>query len=415
MNRTLALISLITLLAVPLLAADIPVADYNDTVEATIGESDLELDTDGEDNTGNTFTFTINAASTDGTTGSTGSGHVTGATVTVPDLESDLDSAEEDIEAAKDLIDSDPDAAGELLGSATTTQKAVNTIMNTDVTELNTEIGVFDVDELDLSKKDIAKGIDYLEEAKELIADAEDEEDLEKRADLLEDALKLQRKAVELLPEVEKIAEDSDTAEISSASVEEALESATTDAAKEILEAIADAIPAEGTVTIDRSFKTYQVSNTEDTTDKVYRTKIFLTITAGNDLREVIIVEVIPKSVAAEVSEIIFGTSPKVLQEDPIVQWTITDLAKGKTMDLSYVVKSKVLSLDSQTLAKTTGGEGEGPVAEVEGEVEIPTEEKEEEKEIEIPKISPIAIVGIIILVILAIAYYLFKPNLSKK
>jgi hypothetical protein len=63
------------------------------------------------------------------------------------------------------------------------------------------------------------------------------------------------------------------------------------------------------------------------------------------------IVEVIPKSVAADVSELVFSEQPKVLQADPIVEWVLEKVKKGETKDLSYTVKKQLESVESTTLS----------------------------------------------------------------
>jgi len=75
------------------------------------------------------------------------------------------------------------------------------------------------------------------------------------------------------------------------------------------------------------------------------------------------LIEVIPKDVAKNVSEVAFKVQPIILQSDPIVQWTFDALGKGETKDLSYTVNKKLSSITSTSLAAATvSGAAQPPV-----------------------------------------------------
>ncbi len=67
----------------------------------------------------------------------------------------------------------------------------------------------------------------------------------------------------------------------------------------------------------------YKIQN-KDTGAELYRSKIDITLTAPNDMEDVKIIEVIPKTVAASTDDLIFqNPQPIILQKDPVIQWLI--------------------------------------------------------------------------------------------
>lgn len=76
--------------------------------------------------------------------------------------------------------------------------------------------------------------------------------------------------------------------------------------------------------------------------------KVTLKLNPDKDLKNVNIVEAISKSVATSVSEITFlGEQPKVLQADPVVQWTFPVVEKNETKILSYSVAKKIEKIET--------------------------------------------------------------------
>lgn len=145
--------------------------------------------------------------------------------------------------------------------------------------------------------------------------------------------------------------------------VDEAIKAATEEPAKQVLNEIKQAVSSGSSsyVSVSTMVEVFQVK--EETTNKTaFASKITLTIKSDKDLKDVNIVEVIPKSVAASISEVIFlGEQPKVLQADPVVQWEFAEVKKDETKDLSYQVSKKIEKLESQTVAVA-----EAPAPEVE-------------------------------------------------
>lgn len=150
--------------------------------------------------------------------------------------------------------------------------------------------------------------------------------------------------------------------------VDEAIKAATEEPAKQVLNEIKQAVSSGSSshVSVSTTVEVFQVK--EETTDKTaFASKITLTIKSDKDLKDVNIVEVIPKSVAASISEVIFlGEQPKVLQADPVVQWEFAEVKKTETKDLSYQVSKKIEKLESQTVAVA-----EAPAPEVKPESKL--------------------------------------------
>ncbi|MEK6910055.1 MAG: hypothetical protein AABW61_03200, partial [Candidatus Aenigmatarchaeota archaeon] len=123
--------------------------------------------------------------------------------------------------------------------------------------------------------------------------------------------------------------------------------------AKQVLNEIKQAVSSGSSspVSIVTTVEVFEVK--EKTTGKTaFASKITLEIKADKDLKDVNIVEVIPKSVAASILDVIFlGEQPKVLQADPIVQWEFPEVKKDETKDLSYQVPKKIEKIESQTVA----------------------------------------------------------------
>lgn len=122
---------------------------------------------------------------------------------------------------------------------------------------------------------------------------------------------------------------------------------------KQVLEEIKNEISAQQAqaVSIQIKLEVFEVKSPE-TGKSTFVSKVSLTFTAPDTLQNVKIVQVIPKSVAQNVAEVIFGGGqPAVLQADPVVQWSFDSVAEGETKDLSYTVKKKLTSLEATTVA----------------------------------------------------------------
>ena len=193
------------------------------------------------------------------------------------------------------------------------------------------------------------------------------------------------------------------------AAIDAALADASSAEAKAVLEEIKAAVQAGevDALTATVTMTTYKVNN-KDTGDTVYRTKITITIEALSNMENVEIIEVIPKDVAADVSEIIFTTEPIVLQADPIVQWNIPLIASGQSIDLSYYVSKKLTSINDKTIAvgtKSAVPPAEQPPAVTPGEGEGEGEAEE----------GKFPVVGIIIILVIVVLGLLIFFMMRKK
>lgn len=153
--------------------------------------------------------------------------------------------------------------------------------------------------------------------------------------------------------DVSKVAEVVVKEEMSAARVEQALQAVTETKAKEALTEIRNSIVSgsSSSSAIEKKVEVFEVKEkTTGETKKV--SKITLEFKPGKDVKDVKIVEVIPKSVAASIIDVLFtGEKPEVLQADPVVQWKFNEVKAGESKDLSYVVKKEVTKVEMQTVA----------------------------------------------------------------
>ncbi len=135
--------------------------------------------------------------------------------------------------------------------------------------------------------------------------------------------------------------------------VDQVLPTATEPAAQQVLNEIKQAVSSGSSspIAVNVQVEVFEVK--EKTTNKTaFSTKFTLTIEGKEDSKNLKIVEVIPKSVAANVIDVVFqGEQPDVLQADPIVQWTFPTLQSGETKSLSYAVPKKVETVETKTIA----------------------------------------------------------------
>jgi hypothetical protein len=192
-----------------------------------------------------------------------------------------------------------------------------------------------------------------LQEATSLIQQAATTTDPVQQQQLLAQAAELQTSALAALPEIEVTATATDTVTTSVSSLEQALSSATSSEAIAAIQNIQSQLPqSASTVTVTRELTSYTISNKETTDVTVDKTKVVLVLTVTTAMQNVTIVETIPKSVAMDISLVLFpGAIPTILQADPIVSWTFSSVEPGDTKDMSYVVTGKVVSLESTTVA----------------------------------------------------------------
>jgi len=237
--------------------------------------------------------------------------------------------------------------ASEQLETVVGLQEEASVEMTEDV-EIIEALEAVTIEDLGLDETMINEGKELLKSANELIAQAGIEEDVAKKADLLKQASVLQTEALEKLPEVDVVAEETAVAETTKEAIESVKKSATTGEAKRAVEKVEKG----EAVKIEKKLKTYKITNKEVSDKEVYKSKIELKLKAEQEMKDVDIIEDIPKTVASDVNEITFlGEQPTVLQADPIVQWSFDVIKKGEEKDLSYVVDKKLEALESVTVA----------------------------------------------------------------
>ncbi|PIN87928.1 hypothetical protein COV12_01295, partial [Candidatus Woesearchaeota archaeon CG10_big_fil_rev_8_21_14_0_10_32_24] len=121
---------------------------------------------------------------------------------------------------------------------------------------------------------------------------------------------------------------------------------------KTIIEEIQRTIEKKLLIKLDitKNLVTYRVED-PITNNAIFRSKIYLTFTAPEDLTNVNIIEVIPKDITMYASTITFpNEQPQILEEDPVVQWHFDYLAAGETKELSYIVRKRVTEITSTTI-----------------------------------------------------------------
>lgn len=156
----------------------------------------------------------------------------------------------------------------------------------------------------------------------------------------------------------------SDTTTATETTVESALTAATDENAKQALAEIKETVSSSSSNAIQITTKLEVFNITSKQTNKTsVVSKITLTIKAGRDMKDVKVVEIIPKDVASSVASVVFKVQPAILQSDPIVQWTFDSLQNGETKDLSYTVNKKLSSISSTSFAAAKISEAAQPPA----------------------------------------------------
>jgi len=148
-------------------------------------------------------------------------------------------------------------------------------------------------------------------------------------------------------------------------------------------------------LSIIKTLSVYKVTN-KDSGQSIYRTKITVTFTAPNDLKNVKIIETIPHAVVDSIAGIDFlGIKPEILQTDPIFQWSFDSVKKSETKSIDYIIKKKIDKIETITIA-------------------VGEEEKIEKKTF-LP-ITAKAVIGIMVIIIIVLAgLFIYYHYLKKK
>lgn len=125
------------------------------------------------------------------------------------------------------------------------------------------------------------------------------------------------------------------------------------DAAKKTLTDTQSAVSFGSLKAIPVSTTVQSFSVTDKTSGKsVNVSTVSQTVKAKETLQNVKILITVPKDVAKSATELSFpGLKPKVIQDDPIIEWTIAELKAGEQAELAYQVNKKIESIDTRVVA----------------------------------------------------------------
>lgn len=175
---------------------------------------------------------------------------------------------------------------------------------------------------------------------------------------------------------------------------------------------------------------TLNVVKTGTGSSATYKSTFTITIrnNSGSNMEDITIVEVIPKNIASDASQITSLTQFRVLVADPVIEFIIPSLNAGQTGTISYSVNDNVTEAEFQAMS---GAVAKGTVIEA---TPTPVTEEVIEETDTTPNITPdtgstdtgytdaaitkksTAIYWIIGIVILAVVgFFLFKENNNKR
>ncbi|HLD43123.1 MAG TPA: hypothetical protein VJB08_04010 [Candidatus Nanoarchaeia archaeon] len=197
------------------------------------------------------------------------------------------------------------------------------------------------------------------------------------------------------------------------AAVESALQKVTSPEAIAALQSVLNQLQSKEAVgvTVTKTLAVFKVQNKE-TGEELYRSQIIVVFTAPEDMKDVKVIEVILKDVAASSDDLIFpGIKPRILQKDPVLEFAVDVLKKGQTATFDYIVKKQLTEITSSTVA--AGVAVEAP--EAQPEVALPEIKKEEAPPTPPGKLQPSVLIGIIIILAIVIVGLLAYKKKRKK
>lgn len=178
--------------------------------------------------------------------------------------------------------------------------------------------------------------------------------------------------------------------------IDTVLPTATESTAQQVLTEIKQSVStgAASPIAVNVNVEVFEIK--EKTTNKTaFVSKFTLAVEAKSDAKNVKIVEVIPKSLASNVVQVVFkGEQPEVLQADPIVQWIFPTMKEGELRYLSYELPKKVETVETKTIAVAEAVEAPAPA---------PTPA---------PEISSLYIIGLIVAAI--VIFIIYKVFMKK-
>lgn len=210
-------------------------------------------------------------------------------------------------------------------------------------------------------------------------------------------------------------------AEAASSAIEYAVDYlAKTEEAQQALSAIQEAVSSGGASTVQAAggsvSKTIEVvtATNKATKEEVTVSVVKLTVEAKTaDLKNVEVVEVIPKAAASNVNQVTFtGEKPAVLEADPVVKWFFAQVAKGQKKDLSYAINKDIRNIGTSTVA--VQGRAEAAPAAVPAPPEAPAPAAGE-KPGEAKKPTPLnTVVLVVIVAVVVVGGWLFLKGRKK-
>ncbi len=191
-----------------------------------------------------------------------------------------------------------------------------------------------------------------------------------------------------------------------------------TEEAKQALSAIQEAVSSGGatTVAVKKTIEVVKATN-KVTKEEIVVSVVKLSVTApgSQDLKNVEVVEVIPKAAASNVNQVTFkGDQPQVLEADPVVKWFFTQVVKGTTKDLSYTVNKDIRTIGTTTVG--TQGRAEAAPAAPEVPPAPPVGEKEEAAPPVVKKPTPLnTVIMVVVLAVVVVAGWFFLKVKGRK
>ena len=164
-----------------------------------------------------------------------------------------------------------------------------------------------------------------------------------------------------------------------------------------------------GVLSIEHKAEVFKIKSIYSNIDNfAFRTRITLTLTPTHDITNLRVIELVPKTAAAKASKLVLSSgnpgSHNVLQEDPLLEWSLPEAGRGYAKKFVYYIKARIQSdQDFSSIAVYDKPEAETtPTGEaVAGPEEPPADEEEEFVEEERPRKTP-WIWPLIIIILLA-------------
>ena len=101
---------------------------------------------------------------------------------------------------------------------------------------------------------------------------------------------------------------------------------------------------------IEKTLNVFEVTNPDNDMSTIV-SKIIVSLGSDVTLKDLSIIEEIPKSIAMHVDNLGFSHKIEVLQADPIVKWDLGHISKDGVREVSYAVNAELDDIESKTVA----------------------------------------------------------------